>query len=179
MLNVLTFCSFLSRFSVKIKLSLFLFFAISLFPPFHFYKMPNITTRIYFFLQTLREISIFGWNSHKQKVHNILEELFFLPCTSSFPHFSSFFSSSLPPHSASSLVAGWQFKWTFNPNQGALQELAWLPSPKWRREMDTLGVCGTPSIAADNGVIMVKEPRLERVSDNLDPPPLPPRGSKS
>lgn len=36
--------------------------------------------------------------------------------------------------------------------------------------MDTLGVCGAPSIAADNGVVMVKEPRLERVSENLDSP---------
>lgn len=35
-----------------------------------------------------------------------------------------------PP--TSSLVAGRQFKWTFNPNQGALRELAGLPSPKWR-----------------------------------------------
>lgn len=34
--------------------------------------------------------------------------------------------------------------------------------------MDTLGVCGAPSIAADNGVVMVKEPGLERVSENLD-----------
>lgn len=28
--------------------------------------------------------------------------------------------------------------------------------------MDTLGVCGAPSIAADNGVVMVKEPRIVR-----------------
>lgn len=34
--------------------------------------------------------------------------------------------------------------------------------------MDTLGVCGAPSIAADNGVVMVKEPRLRRVSENLE-----------
>ena len=34
--------------------------------------------------------------------------------------------------------------------------------------MDTLSVCGVPSIAADNGEVMVKEPRLERVSENLD-----------
>ena len=33
--------------------------------------------------------------------------------------------------------------------------------------MDTLGVCGVPSIAADNGVVMVKELRLERVSENV------------
>lgn len=34
--------------------------------------------------------------------------------------------------------------------------------------MDTLGICGAPSIAADNGVVMVKEPRLKRVYENLD-----------
>lgn len=34
--------------------------------------------------------------------------------------------------------------------------------------MDTLGVCSAPSIAADNGIVMVKEPRLERVSENPD-----------
>lgn len=34
--------------------------------------------------------------------------------------------------------------------------------------MDTLGVCGELCIAADNGVVMVKEPRLERVQENLD-----------
>lgn len=39
-------------------------------------------------------------------------------------------SSSYPP--TTSLVAGRQFKWTFNPNQRALWELAGLPSPKWR-----------------------------------------------
>ena len=53
-----------------------------------------------------------------------------------FPLFlssSSSSSSSSPPSSpTSSLVAGRQFKWTFNPNQGALRELAGLPSPKWR-----------------------------------------------
>lgn len=36
--------------------------------------------------------------------------------------------------------------------------------------MDTLGVCGASSTAGDNGVVMVKEPRLERVSENLDSP---------
>lgn len=36
--------------------------------------------------------------------------------------------------------------------------------------MDTLGVCGAPSTAADNGVVMVKEPRLERVSENQESP---------
>lgn len=35
--------------------------------------------------------------------------------------------------------------------------------------MDTLGVCGAPSIAADNGVVMVKEPRLQRVSETWTP----------
>lgn len=34
--------------------------------------------------------------------------------------------------------------------------------------MDTLGVCGELSIVADNGVVMVKEPGLERVPENLD-----------
>lgn len=29
--------------------------------------------------------------------------------------------------------------------------------------MDTLGVCGASSTAGDNGVVMVKEPKLERV----------------
>ena len=43
--------------------------------------------------------------------------------------------------------------------------------------MDTLGVCGAPSIAADNGVVMVKEPRLERVSENHQT--LPPPSSSS
>lgn len=36
--------------------------------------------------------------------------------------------------------------------------------------MDTLGICGAPSIAADNGAVMVKEPSSERVSENLDSP---------
>lgn len=36
--------------------------------------------------------------------------------------------------------------------------------------MDTLGVCGASSTAGDNGVVMVKEPRLERVSENLESP---------
>lgn len=34
--------------------------------------------------------------------------------------------------------------------------------------MDTLGVCGASSTAGDNGVVMVKEPRLGRESE---PPP--------
>lgn len=37
--------------------------------------------------------------------------------------------------------------------------------------MDTLGVCGASSTDGDNGVVMVKEPRLERESGNLDSPP--------
>lgn len=37
--------------------------------------------------------------------------------------------------------------------------------------MDTLGVCGEPSTATDNGVVMVKEPRLERVPEK--PPDAP------
>lgn len=37
--------------------------------------------------------------------------------------------------------------------------------------MDTLGVCSASSTAGDNGVVMVKEPRLEKVSENLDSPP--------
>lgn len=36
--------------------------------------------------------------------------------------------------------------------------------------MDTLGVCGAPSNAADNGVVMVKEPGLERPAENLVSP---------
>lgn len=34
--------------------------------------------------------------------------------------------------------------------------------------MDTLSICGAPSVAADNGVVMVKELSSERVSENLD-----------
>lgn len=34
--------------------------------------------------------------------------------------------------------------------------------------MDTLGVCAASSTAGDNGVVMVKEPRSGRESENLD-----------
>lgn len=152
---------------VKIKLSLFLFFAIFSFPTISFLQNAQHYNRniFFFYKHWWKSVFLAGTVTNKRSTTSWRSCFFTMYLLIS--------SSSLPPHSASSLVAGWQFKWTFNPNQGALQELAGLPSPKWRREMDTLGVCGTPSIAADNGVIMVKEPRLERVSDNLDPPTSP------